>query len=145
MNKYGILLVVILMSGCYDAKPNKPIAIIKSCSVDTPADKSKFSQNANFAIGGWFYDAIAATPNSKIKIQFLSENRTLTTIVDTDINVRRLDVEAVFKNPNAQLTGFQKEIKQTTLKPGVYTVTLMQEYDQAVVTCGNMIITIEEQ
>lgn len=134
MKKLLVIVPLVFLAAC--GNDNKPIVASASCSIDIPAAKARLPAAQKFIVSGWAFDKATSAVSKHVRVQITSTNPTVSKTFDAAVNVKRPDVATAFKEPKVGASGFSVEVPANSFAPGVYEITVLQEFPNTVLTCG---------
>lgn len=129
-----LIFPALALTGCFTEE--KSIIPSTSCAIDAPALNAVVPVAQPFAVGGWAYDKIGNNRIApEVKIQLASTTRDVLKTFEAK-PVKRADVAQAFNDPKLEGAGFSAEVPANSVNPGIYEVTILQEFQNSVVACG---------
>lgn len=138
----------LLVAAC--GSENKPSIIGQYCAVDSLDGSQKKSNvivignSKKTKINGWIADVVANKSPEKVMIMLINSNGELVYTSQGDVDVKRPDLESVFKKDNILNSGYAITMDLSNIEIGVYQLQLLGVYKSQNLVCNpNISIMIQ--
>jgi hypothetical protein len=134
VNKYNlyiyatIFLIGIICSLLYSHFQKPYIFSETNCYVDIPKYPAEIESKDPIHYAGWAISENILWGSKNFYIQFSSKDLQITQQISAD-KIARPDVNHIFKLDSSYLVGYDVTIPENKLKPGTYSVSLIEEFD----------------
>jgi hypothetical protein len=111
------------------------VVVNDGCGINSPEPGKSYDRTVFLPAWGYAYDADGGTIPSKVTLRITSSNAVA--IVVPAVRGNRHDVAIAFGRPELEESGFGAEVDITSLSPGQYTFSVIQELREKRIVCNS--------
>lgn len=137
---FTCISVALMIAAC--GSENKATIIGNYCAIDSVEASEKISNTITIGdekktkVNGWIADVAGNLAPEKLEIILIDSGGTAIYREDSEINIKRPDLESVFKKNNILNSGFKANINLNNLEKGDYSIQLLGKFKKQNLICN---------